>query len=359
MAAADRWRTGLAGERTLLFASALAVGVGGVILSFLGNPRNSGICVSCFLENIAGALGFHADERMQYLRPEVGGFLLGSFLSSLLGRQFQPRGGSATLLRMAAGFFIIVGCAVFIGCPIKMVLRLGAGDLSALAGLGGLAGGVAAGILFLRRGFDLGRTEPQPPVAGYLAPAAGLLLVLAVVAPPPFVGRSLSGPGAMHPVWWVSLAAGLAIGALAQRSRFCVTGLLRNAMLIRDGGALLALALFLAAAGAASAATGQFHPGLLDQPGSHPDHLWNFLACFLVGLGAVVADGCPFRQLILSGEGNLDAGATLTGMLLAGGAVYNWGIRSTTSGPTTVGKVAVLLGLAILLATANACRRRA
>ena len=45
------------------------MGTLGVLLAVWGNPENSGICVSCFIENSAGALGFHDNGRMQYLRP--------------------------------------------------------------------------------------------------------------------------------------------------------------------------------------------------------------------------------------------------------------------------------------------------
>jgi hypothetical protein len=47
------------------------LGLGGVLLAYLGNPVNSGICVSCFMENVAGALQLHGDLRMSYIRPEL------------------------------------------------------------------------------------------------------------------------------------------------------------------------------------------------------------------------------------------------------------------------------------------------
>ena len=67
------------------------------------------------------------------------------------------------------------------------------------------------------------------------------------------------------------------IGALAQRSRFCVTGSFSNYFIVRDATLMRGLvALFLAAL-VVSILSGVFNPGLLGQPGSHPDHLWNFL----------------------------------------------------------------------------------
>src|SRR5512133_400487 len=86
-----------------------AVGLAGAGLVLLGNPRNSGICASCFAENVAGALRLHGDPRMAYLRPELPGFVLGATLASLAARGFQARSGSAPLVRFFAGAFLIVG----------------------------------------------------------------------------------------------------------------------------------------------------------------------------------------------------------------------------------------------------------
>ncbi len=340
-----------------LLAAALVGGLG-VLLAVLGNPRNSGICVSCFLENIAGALGLHGDTRMMYLRPEVPGFLLGASIMALSTGGFRARGGSSPMVRFFIGFFIMVGCAMFIGCPVKLVLRLGAGDLTALAGVAGLTFGVVTGVGYLRGGFSLGAAQPRATFGSLLLPAAAIGATVAVVAQPGFIGRSASGPGAAHAFWLWSLAAGLAIGVASQASRFCVTGSIRNFLLTRSREPLFALAAVTGTALAASLLAGRFHLGLNDQPGSHPDHLWNFMGMYLAGFGATLIEGCPFRQLILAGEGDADAGTTLMGMLLAGALVYAWDIRSTSAGPTTAGKAAVLVGLIFCFAAASANRRR-
>jgi YedE family putative selenium metabolism protein len=70
------------------------IAIGAVMLSYFGNPANTGLCVSCFMENIAGALSLHDNIRMQYLRPEIMGFVLGAFLLSLYRREFVSTGGS-------------------------------------------------------------------------------------------------------------------------------------------------------------------------------------------------------------------------------------------------------------------------
>lgn len=78
-------------------AGILAVGaVIGVVAAFLqkfGNPANMGICVACFGRDIAGALGLHRAAVVQYVRPEIIGFVLGSFAAALAFREFKPTGG--------------------------------------------------------------------------------------------------------------------------------------------------------------------------------------------------------------------------------------------------------------------------
>ena len=75
------------------------IGLAGVSLSFMGNPANTGFCVSCFMENIAGSLGLHGNIRMQYIRPEIIGFVLGSFFISIYKKEFSATAGSSPLLK--------------------------------------------------------------------------------------------------------------------------------------------------------------------------------------------------------------------------------------------------------------------
>lgn len=338
--------------------SGAAIGLAGAGLVLLGNPRNSGICASCFAENVAGALRLHGDPRMSYLRPELPGFLLGATLAALAGRGFQSRGGSAPLVRFFVGAFLIVGSAVFLGCPIKVMLRLAGGDLSAVFGLAGLLAGAWVGVRFLQKGFFLGKSQRTGALAGWVLPAGmALLAAAALLAPPAFTG-GLVGAAREHAAPAASLAIGLVVGGLAQRSKFCVSGALRNFFLTRNARMLGGLLLLLAAAVGVNLAGGLFQPGLYDQPGSHLDFGWAAAGMFLVGLGAVLIGGCPFRQLVMAGEGDADAGAAVLGMLVAGGLVQSWGLRSTIAGATPAGQFATLIGLVLVLGTALAYRER-
>jgi YedE family putative selenium metabolism protein len=210
--------------KSLYVVTGAVIGVSGVVLSWLGNPPNTGFCVSCFMENIAGAIGLHGNIRMQYLRPEIIGFVIGAFLMSVRNKEFAATGGSSPLLRFFVGILLIIGCAVFIGCPIKMVFRLAAGDLTALIGVGGLVAGVYVGMKFLERGFSLGRPGPSPAANALLIPVLMALLLAALLLKPDFIAISSKGSGAQYAPLALSLLAGLGIGALAQRTGFCMTG---------------------------------------------------------------------------------------------------------------------------------------
>ena len=339
----------------------LLLGTLGVLLSVWGNPENSGICVSCFIENSAGALGLHNNPRLQYLRPELVGFVLGAFLSALARREFHSRGGSAPLVRLSSGIFLIVGCAVFIGCPIKLFLRFTAGDLTALAGVIGLVVGVWGGLRGFRHGVELGRPSvaAAPPGSGLLLPGLFLLLLAFIFVPPAFLLISERGSSAQHAPLFVSLTAGLVLGVVAQRSRFCITGTLRDTLLMGRRAPLIWGGIaFLGSALVANLATGRFHPGFAGQPGSHQEYLWSFLGMALVGWLSVLIGGCPFRQLIKSGEGDTDAGLVVVGMFLGGALVQGWDLASTSAGVTSGGKTAVLTGLLFVFAGSLLLRLR-
>lgn len=343
---------------TILAAGGL-LGTLGVLLTLWGNPENSGICVSCFIENSAGALGLHDNPRMQYMRPELIGFVLGGTISALAFREFRSRGGSAPLPRLFAGIFLMVGCAVFIGCPIKLFLRLTAGDLTAATGFAGLLLGVWGGTQGLARGVDLGRHREEKGGSGFLVPGVFLLFLLFFLLRPGFLLFSEGGSAAQHAPWTIALAVGLVLGALAQRSRFCITGGLRDTLLLgRRSPLLWGILAFVAAAAAVNLATGRFHLALYGQPGAHLEHLWSFSGMLLVGAISVLIGGCPFRQLVKAGEGDADAGLVVIGMFIGGALAQSWGIAATSAGVSIAGKAALLAGFAFILALCLLFRER-
>lgn len=330
------------------------IGIGAALLQYFGNPPNMGICVACFERDIAGALGLHRADIVQYLRPEIMGFVLGAFLMAAFAGEFRPRGGSSPLIRFFLGLFAMIGALVFLGCPWRALLRLAGGDGNAILGLLGLTTGIFVGILFLKKGFNLGRSHANAKGSGWIMPAfmAGLLLLLTFqvsFAPGGPIFFSAKGPGSMHAPLLISLIAGLVIGALAQRSRFCTMGAIRDVMLTRDFhllGGVLALLVF---AFAANFILGQFKPGFEGQPVAHTNHLWNFLGMSLAGLAFALAGGCPGRQLFLSGEGDADAGIFVLGMITGAAVSHNFAMASSPKGVAAFGPIAVIVGIIFCL----------
>lgn len=326
-----------------------ATGLIALALVALGNPANMGFCIACFLRDTAGALKLQTAETVQYLRPEIVGILVGSLLISLIGREFKPRGGSSPVTRFVLGGVVMTGALVFLGCPLRMVLRMAGGDLNALVGLLGFAAGVGCGVLALNRGFRLKRATQQSAPEGLAAPLLAVLALLATLAVPALFAFSVKGPGSLHAAVLVSLAGGLIVGALAQRSRFCMAGGIRDVYLFKDFHLIWgSVALFVVVL-AGNLILGKFKLGFAEQPIAHTDGLWNFLGMVLVGYGSVLLGGCPLRQTVMAGDGNSDSAITLLGMLVAAAICHNFGLASSPSGVTAGGQVAVGVGFALLL----------
>ena len=306
-------------EKHKLAVTGLFIGAISVLLVVLGNPKNMGFCIACFIRDIAGSMHLHTAPIVEYMRPEIIGIILGSFAISVITGDFRPRSGSSPVLRFIIGFFVMIGALVFLGCPLRMVLRLAGGDLNAFVALLGFIAGIGVGCIFIANGFSLGRAGEATRIEGAAFPAATVFVFVVFIAFPSLFLFSESGPGSMHAPIAASLAAGLAVGILAQRSRLCMAGGIRD-----------------------------------DQPVSHDKHLWNFLGMVLVGLGSVMLGGCPLRQLILAGEGSGDSAAAVLGMLFGAAAAHNFSLASSAgTGPGVNGKAAVIIGIVILLAIAS------
>ena len=119
-------------ETVIVVSAGAAVGLAAIFLMLLGNPANMGFCIACFLRDIAGACGLHNAAKGQYVRPEIIGLVLGALAMSLATREFRARAGSAPAVRFVLGGFVMIGALAFLGCPLRMVLRLGGGDLDVL-----------------------------------------------------------------------------------------------------------------------------------------------------------------------------------------------------------------------------------
>ncbi len=344
-------------NRSGIIAVGAVIGILAPLLQKLGNPGNMGICVACFERDIAGALGLHRAAVVQYLRPEIIGFVLGSLAAALIFKDFRARAGSAPLVRFLLGIFAMIGALVFLGCPWRALLRLSGGDLNAILGLGGLIFGIWIGTLFFKNGYNLGRAQKTGVSAGLLMPLImiGFLVLLFIF--PQLEGEpkndilfySIKGPGAMHAPLLIALVFGLAIGFIAQRSRFCTMGAFRDLLLFGQMHLLSGVIALVIAAAAMNLLLGQFSPGFIGQPVAHNLHVWNFAGMALAGLAFALAGGCPGRQLFLSGEGDSDAAVFVFGMIVGAAFAHNFGLASSPKGLGPHGIAAVVIGLAVCL----------
>ena len=335
------------------------VGLAAVLLTHFGNPANMGYCIACFLRDIAGSLGLHSAGKVQYIRPEIIGLVLGAFVMSVCTKEFRAKSGSAPALRFVLGAFVMIGALAFLGCPLRMVLRLAGGDANALVGLVGFGAGIFAGTLFLKKGFSLKRSYDSVPLEGVVLPVSMTVILLLFLTVPVIFKLSEAGPGSKHAPVWLALALSMVIGALAQRSRLCMAGGIRDAVMFGDFKLLSGFVAIFLVALIGNLVTKQFHWSFQLQPIAHSSHVWNFLGMSLVGWGSVLLGGCPLRQLILAGSGNGDSTVTVFGMLAGAAAAHNFGLAGTATnaagefvrgGLSNTGKIAVVSGIVVCLA---------
>lgn len=354
-------------EKTTIIAAGTVIGLIAAALVFFGNPANMGFCIACFLRDTSGALGLHSAAAVQYIRPEIIGLVLGACILALVKGEFKPRGGSAPVTRFILGVFVMIGCLMFLGCPFRMILRLAGGDWNALFGFAGFALGILAGVFFLKKGYTLKRSYKMPVLEGGLYPAVQITFLILLVAAPAFIHftEPEGGPGAKHAAIIISLAAGLIVGALAQRTRLCMVGGIRDVVLFREWKLLFGFAAILVSAFVGNlilgAVTGNafFNPGFAGQAIAHTDGLWNALGMFLAGLGCVLLGGCPLRQLVLAGEGNTDSAIAVFGLMTGAAIAHNFGLASSGEGPTANGKIAVIIGIVVVavIAAVNSMKK--
>jgi YedE family putative selenium metabolism protein len=342
-------KSNLSRQRFVL-ALALILGVGALaaFLVEMGNPGNMGVCGACFLRDIGGSLGLFQGAGPRVFRPEILGLLLGPFLWLLLRGKYQARSGSHAATRFFFGMWMGIAALVVLGCPFRMLQRVGGGDLNALIAFAGFLPGVGVGLFFERRGYRVGRTDVVPGAVGMLGLAAfGLVFLL-------FMAGSLLGPGPgdssppAHAVWFVSLLVACVVGTVLSATRFCAISAARQ-VFGGDRKMLIAALMMILGYGLAALAFGNFKQSLEGQPIAHSDHLWSIAAMFLAGLSGCLAGGCPVRQVVMAGEGNGDAFCTVAGIAGGGMVSHGLGMASTGAGTTELGHIATIVGIVIAI----------
>ena len=360
----------LSDSKKKLALAGIICGVVAACLAYFGNPANMAFCIACFIRDTAGALGMHSTETVQYARPEIIGLVLGAFIISAATKEYRSMAGSSPMVRFVLGMILAIGSLVFLGWPLRMIIRMSAGDLNAWVALIGFVLGVGTGVVALKKGFSLGRAHAANRMNGYVLPAlmAGIL-VLALATT--LLKSSESGPGSMHAPILMSLIGGLVFGAVAQKSRMCFAGSIRDVILMRNFDLLTIIGGFFVVMLVFNMATGRF-AAAFDTPGiiAHSEHLWNILGMYAVGFAAVLAGGCPLRQLILAGQGSSDSAVTVLGMFAGAALAHNFGLAASSTAVNAetqevvagsvplYGKAAVIISIAVCFLIAFLNKRK-
>ena len=337
----------------LLFCGILLGGIA-VALAITGNPQNMAFCIACFIRDMAGATKFHQAAVVQYFRPEIVGIVVGAFLVSLSSKEFKVTSGSSPLTRFLLGICIMILALVFLGCPLRMVIRMSAGDLNAYVGLLGFVVGNLCGGVFLKSNYQLAEAKKENAIQGYIFPIALIVFFILSITTNMFV-RSESGPGSLHAPVILSIVVGLIFGAISQKARTCFGGSIRNIFFAKDismfatiFGIFITLLIY-------NVLVGKFNPSFEGQPIAHNEHLYNLLSMFGVGVAVTLAGGCPLRQLVLAGQGGIDNVLTVLGMFFGAAIAHNFALASSANGTTAGGKIAtfVCIGIVFVIGFAN------
>jgi len=291
---------------------------------------------------------------VQYVRPEIIGIISGSFIFSLVKKEFKPRGGSAPVTRFVLGFALMVGALIFLGCPLRMALRIAGGDLNAVVGLFGFAAGILSGVFFINKGYSLKRSYDVSKTDAFLTPISTLILFGLLVFAPSILIFSTEGPGSMHAPLFVALIAGLIMGAVGFISRLCFVAGIRDSILFQSFSMLGAFIALIIAGIIGNLIFGNFNLGFEGQPIAHTDGLWNFLGMTMVGFCSILLSGCPFRQLVLAGSGNSDSAVTVLGMIAGAAFAHNFSMASSPAGVTENGMIGFgIIGVVVLFIAVN------
>ena len=358
-------------SKVKMLIAGIICGLVAMCLAIFGNPGNMAICIACFIRDTAGSFGLHAAAPVQYFRPEIVGMLCGSFLIALATKEFKVTAGSSPMIRFLLGIMIMIGALVFLGCPLRMVIRMSAGDLNAWIALIGFALGVATGTVALKNGYTLGRAYETNKTSGWVLPIFMVVaLILAFTTTLFHFTEAGGGPGALHAPVAIALIGGLIFGVFAQRSRMCFAGSIRDIIMLRDFGLILIIGGLFLVMLIYNIVTGNFHLSTAGQPIAHQQWLWNILGMYVVGFAAVLAGGCPLRQLIMAGQGSMDAAVTVIGMFFGAALAHNFGLASagdakdaatgevTLGGASPNGKIAVIVCIILLFVIAFVGNKR-
>jgi hypothetical protein len=142
-------------------------------------PSAYGFCLTCHVRDLAGTLvnalfgtnlptAVVARRMLMVTSPAV---LLGAWLAARRSGERRTLPSDRPVAYFALGFAVMTTGLVIFGCPTRLLLRAGYGELYGLVAVAGMAGGIAASTLLLRWAGRAGLSLPTLH-SGRLPPAA-------------------------------------------------------------------------------------------------------------------------------------------------------------------------------------------
>jgi hypothetical protein len=121
-------------------------------------PSAYGVCSACHGRDLADWIINHVEGKHLFIAAAgvswplltVVGLVIGSFLAAVRNREFSSLnlGGNGRQFVFGA---VVMCAALFVsGCPTRLIIRTGYGDLSGFLALGGVAIGVAVATVSMR-----------------------------------------------------------------------------------------------------------------------------------------------------------------------------------------------------------------
>lgn len=128
----------------------------------------------------------------------------------------------------------------------------------------------------------------MPKLEGAVYPVFQIVVLILLVAAPAFIHftEPEGGPGAKHAAILISLAAGVIVGILAQRTRLCMVGGIRDAVLFGEYKLLFGFVAILVSALLMNVALGFSTQDLSDSQSHTQTDCGMHLACIWPGLAA-------------------------------------------------------------------------
>jgi len=152
-------RTGRWARSAIVYGIVVAV-LAGVAGQWLGvsPPAAYGICSACHGRDLSNWILNHSEGARLFVTAAgaswplltVVGLVLGSFLASIRNEEFASINLGGNVRQFAFGAVVMCAALFVGGCPTRIIIRTGYGDLAGVLALGGVATGVVIATLSLR-----------------------------------------------------------------------------------------------------------------------------------------------------------------------------------------------------------------